>query len=369
MTVYLLTQTYLSEDGRLEVYSGLQRYIRELTRLLVSRGVACVVLQKAGRPFDREVANGVRVIGLPAGPASSADPYFNYRAHKLIPGNAPVIYCLVELTFPCLRQRSIAIQHGIWWDGEFSTWKIQLIRYLNERALRRVQSVICVDTNYINWALSVLGNYSLVTNKCQYVPNFVDPSSFRSDDISSETSGHEPIVLFPRRCENKRGARLFLDACVKLWRQGRSFHAKFCGWGSMEKQITGLINERGYSDRVSVTDVSFDEMPSVYRKAEIVVIPTLRHEGTSLSCVEALHMGKPVIATYVGGLPNLIIPRVNGELVPPTVNGLAGAMARLLDCPELRKRYGKAARNMAQQFSLPNWRNSVWNVLESCLLQ
>ena len=136
----------------------------------------------------------------------------------------------------------------------------------------------------------------------------------------------------------------------------------------MEREVKQLVRESGYSDRVTVTDVSFDEMPRVYRDAEIVVIPTVRHEGTSLSCVEALYMGKPVIATYVGGLPNLVIPRVNGELVPPTVDQLCRAIARLLDSPELRAQYAKAAKNMAQEFSLPNWRNSVWTVIQNCLL-
>src|SRR5579872_10909 len=205
MTVYLLTQTYLNDSGTSEVYSGLQRYIRELTRLLVSRGMTCTVMQKANSGFEREISPGVRIIGIPAGQASSADPYFNYRAHKLIPEDAPTIYCLVELTFPCVRSRSIAIQHGIWWDGEFSRWKIGVIRYLNERVLQRVRSVICVDTNYINWALSVLGTYSLVTDKCRYVPNFVDPASFQADGPSTAVPQSIPVVLFPRRCENKRG--------------------------------------------------------------------------------------------------------------------------------------------------------------------
>jgi glycosyltransferase involved in cell wall biosynthesis len=367
MTIYILTQTYLNDYGTSEVYSGLQRYIRELSRLLVSRGLKCIVMQKAAQPFEREIESGVRIVGIPAGSASSADPYFNYRAHKLIPLGAPVIYCLVELTFPCLRRRSLAIQHGIWWDGEFSRWKIRFIRYLNSRTIRQVQSIICVDTNYINWALSTLGSYDRITHKCKYIPNFVDPSSFHSDIGSAINPPSVPIVLFPRRCESKRGALLFLDACVRLWREGRVFQAMFCGWGAMQAQVKELIGSQGYSDRVSVMDVSFDEMPDVYRKAEVVVIPTLRHEGTSLSCLEALYMGKAVIATYVGGLPNLVIPHINGELIAPTADELSQAIARLLDCPELRTKYGNAAKTIAQAFTLTNWRKSVWQVVQSSL--
>jgi glycosyltransferase involved in cell wall biosynthesis len=106
----------------------------------------------------------------------------------------------------------------------------------------------------------------------------------------------------------------------------------------------------------------------VYRSADIVVIPTERHEGTSLSCVEALYLGKPVIATYIGGLPNLVMPQVNGELVAPTVAELAGAMARLLECPQLRAQYSHAAQAIAQEFSLAKWRAAVWRVIQQSLL-
>jgi glycosyltransferase involved in cell wall biosynthesis len=262
----------------------------------------------------------------------------------------------------------VAIQHGIWWDGEFSKAKLQLIRYLNSRVVRRSQSIICVDTNYINWALGNLGNYGLITSKCQYIPNFVDSSDFQVTPDTPSTTASIPTVLFPRRCEVKRGALLFLDACVQLWRNGRDFQATFCGWGSMQREIRRLIEKEGYSDRVSVMDVSFDDMPRVYREAEIVVIPTLRHEGTSLSCLEALYMGKPVISTYVGGLPNLVVPRVNGELIAPTVDKLAQAISRLLDCPGLRLQYGRAARAIAKQFELHHWQTSVWQVLKSSIL-
>jgi hypothetical protein len=96
MIVYMVSQTYLNDEGTSEVYSGLQRYIRELTRLLVSQGLECVVLQKSSRAFESEIRKGVRVVGIPSGSGSSADPYFNYRAHKTIPLDAPVIYCLVD---------------------------------------------------------------------------------------------------------------------------------------------------------------------------------------------------------------------------------------------------------------------------------
>lgn len=176
-------------------------------------------------------------------------------------------------------------------------------------------------------------------------------------------------ILYPRRCEEKRGANLFLEASINLWRGGRKFRAIFCGWGSMQREITRMAAESGFGQFTEVFDVPFDGMRSVYDRADIVVIPTLRHEGTSLSCAEALYMGKPVITTYVGGLPNLVMSGFNGEVVSPTVTHLTSAIARLLEDESLRREYGARARGMSESLSIQRWRDSVWGLLSSSLLQ
>ena len=367
--IFLLTQSYLTREGGREQYSGLQRYVRQLVRLVQERDLKCVVLQKAEADFEATSPDGARVIGLKARNDAWGDPVFNFRAHRLIPRNSPVIYCLAELNYPEMRKRSVAIQHGVWWDGGFSSVKLAIIRALNRRALRRARGIICVDTNYINWCLDVLGMQETVFEKCHYIPNFVDPREFSpcADDEPPRGVGLL-TVLFPRRCEEKRGASLFLDAAIRLWQQGREFRAVFCGWGSRQREIMGVASLSGFGRYVEVLDVPFHGMRSLYSQADIVVIPTLRHEGTSLSCVEALCMGKPVITTYVGGLPNLVIPGYNGEVVSPTVEELSAAIARLLHNDELRREYGCKARAIAESFRIERWKQAVWDVIVSGLL-
>jgi glycosyltransferase involved in cell wall biosynthesis len=340
-----------------------------LVRAVKERDLKCVVLQKAEADFETTSPDGAQVIGLKARNDSWGDPVFNLRAHRLIPPGAPVIYCLVELIYPYLRERSLAVQHGVWWDGGFASWKLATIRALNRRALRKARGIICVDTNYINWCLDVLGMQETVFQKCHYVPNFVNPREFspHPDDGPPRGDGRM-TVLFPRRCEEKRGASLFLRGAIRLWQQGRKFRAVFCGWGSMQQEIIGIAGQSGYGDFIEVLDVPFDGMRSVYAQADIVVIPTLRHEGTSLSCVEALYMGKPVITTFVGGLPNLVIPGCNGEVVSPTVEQLSAAIARLFDNEGLRRQYGCRARAMAESFSVEHWKQAIWDVIGSSLL-
>ena len=367
--IYILTQSYLTRDGSREQYSGVQRYVRELVRTVTERGFRCVVLQKADSDFETNSPDGAQVIGLKACNAAWGDPVFNYRAHQLIPADSPVVYCLVELIYPHVRERSIALQHGVWWDGQFASWKLATIRALNRRALRKSRGIVCVDTNYINWCLDVLGMQETVFQKCHYVPNFVNPLEFDPDrDSVLPRIDDLTTVLFPRRCEEKRGARLFLQGAMRLWEKGLKFRAVFCGWGSMQQEISDIALQSGYEELVEIMDVPFDGMRSVYSRADIVVIPTLRHEGTSLSCIEALQMGKPVITTFVGGLPNLVIPGCNGEVVSPTVEQLSAAIARLLENRGLRQQYGCNGRAIAESFSVEHWKQAVWNVISTSLL-
>jgi glycosyltransferase involved in cell wall biosynthesis len=336
--------------------------------LVKERNLRCVVLQKATADFQTTSPDGAQVIGLKVRGDSWGDPVFNFRAHQLIPPGASVIYCLVEITYPFVREGSVALQHGVWWDGEFASWKLAAIRALNRRALRKVGAIVCVDTNYINWCLDVLGMQEMVFQKCHYVPNFVNPREFspQPDDKAPRRDGLMTI-LFPRRCEEKRGASLFLGAVLHLWKLGLKFRAVFCGSGSMQKEISHLARESGCGGLIEVLDVPFDGMRSMYAQADIVVIPTLRHEGTSLSCIEALYMGKAVITTFVGGLPNLVTPGYNGEVVSPTVEQLSMAIARLLDDPARRRSYASKARATAESFRIERWKQAVWDVICSSL--
>jgi glycosyltransferase involved in cell wall biosynthesis len=97
-------------------------------------------------------------------------------------------------------------------------------------------------------------------------------------------------------------------------------------------------------------------MAEVYQQAHITIIPTVHSEGTSLSCLEALASRNAVIATNVGGLPNLILPEYNGLLIDPSAPSLVQALERLIEDPGLRERFGKRGRQVALSFSIKRWR-------------
>jgi glycosyltransferase involved in cell wall biosynthesis len=84
----------------------------------------------------------------------------------------------------------------------------------------------------------------------------------------------------------------------------------------------------------------------LFADADLFVMPTYyQHEALPLAVIEAMMHGRAIITTRVGALPEIISDQESGELVKPgNVGDLASAIEKLLIDPELRERYGRAAR-------------------------
>jgi glycosyltransferase involved in cell wall biosynthesis len=97
-----------------------------------------------------------------------------------------------------------------------------------------------------------------------------------------------------------------------------------------------------------VGEVPRRAMPEEYRRADLFVLPTLS-DNTPVTLMEAMASGLPVVATAVGGIPELVEPGVSGRLVPPgDVAALAAAMEGLLADRAALRRMGSAGRKLAE---------------------
>jgi len=87
---------------------------------------------------------------------------------------------------------------------------------------------------------------------------------------------------------------------------------------------------------------------------DVFVLASVSGEAAVLAVLEAMAEGKPVVATAIGGLPEVVVDGVTGRLVPPaSPEAMASAIGDLLDRPEERDRMGLAAKErVAKHFSL-----------------
>ena len=100
--------------------------------------------------------------------------------------------------------------------------------------------------------------------------------------------------------------------------------------------------------------VPHHELPPLYERAAVVAVPSHR-EGFGVACAEAMAAGRPVVASAVGGLLDLVADGETGLLVPPrNVGALRAALERLLGDADLRRRMGQAGRErIREHFTWP----------------
>ncbi len=141
------------------------------------------------------------------------------------------------------------------------------------------------------------------------------------------------------------------------WREASPPEVLFVGRLSPEKGIDELLAATAGLELIVAGDgplrsrvpqargfVSASELESLYRRAAVVACPS-RREGFGMVCAEAMAYGKPVVASAVGGLLDLVEHERTGLLVPPRdPRAIRAALDRLLADGELRRRLGAAAR-------------------------
>ncbi len=209
------------------------------------------------------------------------------------------------------KQPTITVSHGIWWDGyESPVNNGYMFMDLMKTWVRNSTKCISVDTNSIHAGQVYFPRH---VNKMEYIPNYVDLNVFKPD-IKDYTGNFK--VIYPRRIDTNRGYLLMVEVAKRLSLKYDDIEFVFCGRGQEqdENKLRELIK-----DMPNMKHISYDmsEMYRAYEGMHISCIPTIRAEGTSLSCLESLATGTVPIVTTVGGLTDLVQKNVNGLMINP----------------------------------------------------
>ncbi len=121
------------------------------------------------------------------------------------------------------------------------------------------------------------------------------------------------------------------------------------GSGTTDRDDLELIRARGLEGRVLLTGYKSD-VGAYLKEIDIVVVPSVKPDPCPRTVIEAMAFGKPVVASAIGGIPELIQHEDTGVLVEPGDSGdLAGWVLRLIDDEKLAAGLGSRARNVALQ--------------------
>jgi glycosyltransferase involved in cell wall biosynthesis len=154
------------------------------------------------------------------------------------------------------------------------------------------------------------------------------------------------FACFARLAPQKNHAGLLESFAAGPARDPRA-HLLLCGDGPLRDTLEAQARALGLT-RVRFLGERHD-VPALLAAADAVVLAS-HWEGSPLTVMEAMAAARPVVATAVGGVPELLHHRRTGLLVPPrSPRALAAAMRQLLDDPALRQRLGNAAAHVARE--------------------
>lgn len=139
---------------------------------------------------------------------------------------------------------------------------------------------------------------------------------------------------------------LFLETVRLLQERGVPVRALVAGEGPQREKIAATIRELGLSETVTMTGYR-EDVPEILASSDALVLPSDRFEGVPQVILQALAMARPVIASPIGGIPEVVHPEETGLLCPVgDTAAYAGALVRLAGNPALGERLGKAGRDL-----------------------
>lgn len=190
------------------------------------------------------------------------------------------------------------------------------------------------------------------SNSLSVLPIIVE--DLRNGHPATPVSQTDINIGFAARIEHLKGPLVLLDAFAVASRACSNLRLIVAGAGALKRQFAERAHELGVASRCEFTNVyeGQDGRQSFMRRLNIFALPSLT-EGTPNSIIEAMSLGLPIVASEVGGIPDVVHPD-GGILVSPNdPKALARAFVRLAEDTDLRREMGSAARARYEKLFSP----------------
>jgi glycosyltransferase involved in cell wall biosynthesis len=232
-----------------------------------------------------------------------------------------------------------------WHTGVPLIWHVRIV----DRDPLLDATLLALSTRVIAISQAVAARFrgSSHAGKVRVVPNGVDPEFWRPAGRCAPP-GASLRVLLAGRFTPEKGQATLLRAAPAVLRRFPATRFILMGTdpGDEAGRLRALASGLGVGGAVEVRAWMADPRPA-YQEADVVVLPSCS-EGFGRALVEAGCLEKPVVASRVGGIPEVVVEGETGILVPPEDPGaLAEALVTLLSDPALRARLGAAGRRRA----------------------
>jgi glycosyltransferase involved in cell wall biosynthesis len=223
--------------------------------------------------------------------------------------------------------------------------------FLLRSSFRKAARVIVEGTDS---KADLIARYSIPSSRISIVPPGFDKALIES--IRASTPRRPPtarVISFLGRLQKEKGIVELLKAFVKVRRTFPDARLKIIGDGNLRRQVSVYLSKHGLRDNVLLKgylehDLALREVAD----SDVFVLPS-HVESFGIALIEAMALGRPVVATRVGPVPHDIIPdKKYGKIVSPAdVNGIARSVVEYFEHPDVALETGNKGAEFVSKFS------------------
>jgi len=219
-----------------------------------------------------------------------------------------------------VAKKNIIVSHGVEWNNP----KKSLCDFYREKMAHTVfesqSTIVANDTDFIRKIgvdiLPATGEFSKIQDNVWYIPNCIDIDYYKP--LNTRDVCRNNIILVPRNIRKDRGIHFAIEILYHLRKFNNKMTMLISGGplrSAYYRRCISLIDRLDLKESVFFSgSKSQHELRELYYSSQIVLIPTLDKEGTSLSALESMSCGTATFSTSIGGLSDL--PTVKIDLDP-----------------------------------------------------
>lgn len=241
-----------------------------------------------------------------------------------------------------------------------------LSTFLLKRWFRKLNGKIAVSKSAMEFASKYFPGYYNI------IPNGIDLERF-SPNVSpiDEFCDGKVNILFVGRLEKRKGLNYLLEAYRQAKREIPNSRLIVVGPGTrLRRKYERQVVQKDIKDVVFVGYADKDELPRYYKTADIFCAPATSCESFGIVLLEAMAVGKPIVASNIKGYASVVSHGVEGLLVPPkNEKMLAQALISVMADDPLRQQMGAKGRAKALDYSWQQIAQRVYNYYVRVLSQ
>jgi len=234
------------------------------------------------------------------------------------------------------------------------------IRILRKRVTTRLwQKILLHNASHIIAVSNEIKNlliqeYDIPPRSISVIPNGYDDKLIKliQTNIADQATSKNITLVFVGGLRSVKDPLTLIDAFMMISENQKNVQLHIVGDGDLRLAIEKKIKFYGLQDRITLHGhLPHENVLRILSSSDIFVLTSVE-EGLPTSLIEAMALGKPVIATNVGGIPEIVKDGVNGILVPPkSPKSVSEALEKLLANIELRKKLAEAAIESVKDYS------------------